>query len=453
MFCRRALQRVGPLARWLLRPTSKSAAPVRHMAFGVPGGSTNLAYVVLCGGGLTAAVVYAYKTVNGDTERYEDRLANMSSEEKAEVTSEASSSPPAESAPAEDEPAPGAEIKPEPVPASPEPVAETSAEPTADAGPEERAPAEASEADVTGAPAEPADAEGAPVAEEETAPEVETEAAAATPAEDAAAAAAAAAESAAVQALASSTAEIINAFVGEESLGEALHQMENNGKQLNNLKEDLQPHPLENTVETSVEAAVYIEEQLFEVEEVPHGLTIEELSADRIPAADAEQEEEGKERVVSLLEEIAEAEENTALPGPPSEETVSSPEDSSSSDEASSDEEEAIVTAEATPEEEETPMGSVGETTQLAAASTETSLEVLSNTEPEPPSAVAPADKEEPCHSCHSSPSSSKEEAAAPAAQGEDLLDMDIAQEAKESFDKPLAKQSIENGVVVTAVS
>lgn len=34
------------------------AAPVRHMAFGVPGGSSNMTYFVLCGGGLTAAVVY-----------------------------------------------------------------------------------------------------------------------------------------------------------------------------------------------------------------------------------------------------------------------------------------------------------------------------------------------------------------------------------------------------------
>ncbi|XP_043968886.1 fruit protein pKIWI501-like [Gambusia affinis] len=187
MFCRRALQRVGPLARWLLRPISKSTAPVRHMALGVPGGSTNLAYVVLCGGGLTAAVVYAYKTVNGDAERYEDRLASMRSEEKAEVTSEAASSPPVESAQAEEEAAPGAEVTLEPVPASPEPVAETSAEPTADASPEEQAAAEASEADVIEAPAEPADAEGAPVAEEETAPEVELEVAAVTPAEDGAA--------------------------------------------------------------------------------------------------------------------------------------------------------------------------------------------------------------------------------------------------------------------------
>lgn len=39
-------------------PSCVSAAPVRHMAFGVPGGSSNMTYFVLCGGGLTAAVVY-----------------------------------------------------------------------------------------------------------------------------------------------------------------------------------------------------------------------------------------------------------------------------------------------------------------------------------------------------------------------------------------------------------
>lgn len=41
-----------------------SAAPVRHMAFGIPGGSTNMTYFVLCGGGLTAAVVYVSITVS-----------------------------------------------------------------------------------------------------------------------------------------------------------------------------------------------------------------------------------------------------------------------------------------------------------------------------------------------------------------------------------------------------
>lgn len=37
---------------------SSSAAPVRRMAFGVPAGSFNTTYFVLCGGGLTAALVY-----------------------------------------------------------------------------------------------------------------------------------------------------------------------------------------------------------------------------------------------------------------------------------------------------------------------------------------------------------------------------------------------------------
>ncbi|MEQ2249291.1 hypothetical protein ILYODFUR_027771 [Ilyodon furcidens] len=63
MFFRRAWQRVGPLARWLIKPISKTTAPVRHLAFGIPGGSSNLAYVVLCGGGVTAAVVYVSITV------------------------------------------------------------------------------------------------------------------------------------------------------------------------------------------------------------------------------------------------------------------------------------------------------------------------------------------------------------------------------------------------------
>jgi hypothetical protein len=36
-----------------------TVVPVRQMSVGIPGGSaTNVAYAVLCGGGLTAAVVY-----------------------------------------------------------------------------------------------------------------------------------------------------------------------------------------------------------------------------------------------------------------------------------------------------------------------------------------------------------------------------------------------------------
>ncbi|TNN46477.1 hypothetical protein EYF80_043335 [Liparis tanakae] len=80
MFCRRALQRVGPLARRAF-PAGARHAPGRHMSFGVPSSSSNMAFVVLGGGGLTAAV--AYKTVRGDSEPHEDRLASMAPAEKA----------------------------------------------------------------------------------------------------------------------------------------------------------------------------------------------------------------------------------------------------------------------------------------------------------------------------------------------------------------------------------
>ncbi|XP_018556499.1 protein MGARP [Lates calcarifer] len=125
MFCRRAWQRVGPLARRAFKPPSRNTAPVRHMAFGVPGGSTNMTYFLLCGGGLTAAVVYAYKTVNGDSEHYEERLANVGSTAKAssEAAPEAAA-PAAEPAPVE-EAAPAADVIAESVPAPAEAVAET----------------------------------------------------------------------------------------------------------------------------------------------------------------------------------------------------------------------------------------------------------------------------------------------------------------------------------------
>eukprot|EP00066_Takifugu_rubripes_P021445 XP_011610711.1 PREDICTED: fibrous sheath CABYR-binding protein-like isoform X6 [Takifugu rubripes] len=83
MFCRRAWQRVAPLTRRTFEPATRNAVPARKMSFGVPGGSFNTTYFVLCGGGLTAALVYAYKTINSDTERYENRLASMGSTAKA----------------------------------------------------------------------------------------------------------------------------------------------------------------------------------------------------------------------------------------------------------------------------------------------------------------------------------------------------------------------------------
>ncbi|MEQ2200974.1 hypothetical protein XENOCAPTIV_005689 [Xenoophorus captivus] len=267
------------------------------MAFG-PGGSSNLAYVVLCGGGLTAAVVYAYKTVNGDTERYEDRLANMSSKEK----------------------------------------------------------------------------------------------------------------------------EIINSFVDEESLVNALHQMSADGNDLNSLEGFWEPEALG---------------------------AVSELSTKETAEAAVDSEEENQLRLRKEEEERAtsfpEVEDNTMMPDSAPKEAISSseayPEDSFSSDEAWHAEE-VIVTAEATKEEEETKseeikFGTVGKTTQLAAASTKPNLEVLSAAEPESPSSMGPVDKEQPCHNCHNCSPSSE---APPPALGEDMPAMDLAHEAKDKS-SPLTKQ------------
>uniref|UniRef100_A0A1A8FW10 RAB33B, member RAS oncogene family n=1 Tax=Nothobranchius korthausae TaxID=1143690 RepID=A0A1A8FW10_9TELE len=169
MFFRRVWQRTGPLAQRIFSPASRNSAPVRRMAFGVPGVSTNMTYFVLCGGGLTAAVVYAYKTVNGDTERYEDRLANMNTQAKVKEAPDA-----AAPAAAEEEPSP-AEVIIESVPA--EPAADVSAD-EADEAATEGAAADVVEAVVTEAPAESAE-EAAPAAVEEAAPEAVVEAAAA----------------------------------------------------------------------------------------------------------------------------------------------------------------------------------------------------------------------------------------------------------------------------------
>ncbi|XP_058497570.1 cytochrome c1-like isoform X2 [Solea solea] len=96
MFCRRLLQRVTPLTRRSLNPTCRDAVSVRHMAFGIPGGSTSMTYFLLCGGGLTAAVVYAYKTVSGDSKSYENTPADMDLATKVSLVVAESVPPPAE---------------------------------------------------------------------------------------------------------------------------------------------------------------------------------------------------------------------------------------------------------------------------------------------------------------------------------------------------------------------
>ncbi|XP_022611476.1 uncharacterized protein LOC111229426 isoform X2 [Seriola dumerili] len=504
MFCRRAWQRVGPLARRAFKPTPRNAAPVRHMAFGVPGGSTNMTYFLLCGGGLTAAVVYAYKTVNGDSERYEDRLANMGSPAKASSAPEA-----AEPAPVE-EAAPAIEVVSELVPAD----AETAAEPVVEAVSEE-----ASEVTVIEAQVEPAVTEEAapPAAIEEAAPgALEVVAAVETPAEapaaEAPAAEAPAAESAesmpdlltAVKILASSTVEIAAASVGETSLVEAVRQMEEEGKGLDSTLEVVEGEILEVTAEVvakeaAEEPAVVVSEEELKtaeagaVEEVADAEAVEALSAEEVMTEEASAPAAAEEEAAASLpvEDTASTptveeagavtdEDQTADPEAAPEEAVSSteasPEDTA---EEVTPAEEATTTAEAAPENETLPdemtpaadtsveegadeasaeeTAEVGsafvDTAQLAAASTGSDLEVLSAAEPEP-SSEAPVHEAKHCHSCHSAPSAGEEEVP-PAALGEELVsegEVDLTHEAKEVVSL-VEGQTTETMMVVTAQS
>ncbi|XP_065109997.1 uncharacterized protein mgarpb [Paramisgurnus dabryanus] len=86
MFCRTTWARLAPLTRKTLSHLSKKAVPKRQMSFGLPVSGTNIAFMVLGGGSVTAALIYAYKTINSDSARYNDRIAQFEAKTKrAEV--------------------------------------------------------------------------------------------------------------------------------------------------------------------------------------------------------------------------------------------------------------------------------------------------------------------------------------------------------------------------------
>ncbi|XDV14728.1 hypothetical protein PO909_014928 [Leuciscus waleckii] len=83
MFCRAAWQRLAPLARKSLTPLLSNAVfPIRQMSFGLPASGTNMAYMLIGGSSLTAALVYAYKTINSDSARYNERIAQLEARPK-----------------------------------------------------------------------------------------------------------------------------------------------------------------------------------------------------------------------------------------------------------------------------------------------------------------------------------------------------------------------------------
>ncbi|XP_057700757.1 neurofilament medium polypeptide [Corythoichthys intestinalis] len=312
MFCRRFCQRLGPIATRVFTPTYRKA-PVRHMAFGVPGGSPNMTYVVLCGGSLTAAVVYGYKTIIGDSERYEERLANMGSTAKVEASSAEPVTAAAEPAPVEEpvlpvelvaetataEPAPveetvlPVELVAESVALPAEPVDESAVEPVVENATTEDVGA-VSEI-IAQDEAEPAAVEEAPTVLAEAAPtSVEIITMEATPTEAPASSEAATDLLTAVKILAGAT-EIAAASVGESSLVRAVRHIEEDGKALDSVLEVLESEVLERTEER---AAKEPSDEMVTV--------INEEAADRaVVSGDEEVTTEDKVSVEVILEEAS----------------------------------------------------------------------------------------------------------------------------------------------------
>ncbi|XP_049576812.1 fibrous sheath CABYR-binding protein isoform X2 [Syngnathus scovelli] len=384
MFCRRVCQRLGPVAQRFFTPTC-TKAPVRHMAFGVPGGSTNMTYFVLCGGGLTAAVVYAYKTVIGDSERYEDRLANMGSTTKVEASAESAIAAP-ESAPVE-EPEVPVEVVTESVAASSEPVADITSEVIVESVTLEDVDV-VSEVIATEDEVEPPAEEEAPsvVAEAVSTPVEATEE---TPAEETTAEAPASAEAlpdllTAVKILAGSTVEIAAASVGESSLVRAVRHIEDDGKGLDSVLEVLQSENLEETKDLMAKEPSHETVVLTKEEELS---AVEVVSCDEaaVPEGNVSAEESAEASSPATEKEEEVPSEETTTSGPTEEENAGGIHD----DDQNPDPEENITPEEASPEEDQNPDPEENITPEEASPEEDTSEEANI-------SAEAPVDKELP---------------------------------------------------------
>ncbi|XP_077575412.1 uncharacterized protein mgarpb isoform X2 [Stigmatopora nigra] len=395
MFCRRVYQRLSPMATKVFVPTFRKA-PVRHMAMGVPGGSPNLTYIVLCGGSLTAAVVYGYRTIIGDSERYEDRLANMGSAAKVEASSTEIEA--AEPVPVE-EPVLPVEV-----------VAESLAEPTVDETTVEPHVENSTPEDV-GALTEILAVEEAESAAVEEAPTVVAEAAPMTVEDTPAETSPKAATDllTAVKILTGAT-EIAAASVGESSLVRAVRHIEEEGKVLDAVLELSPPEVLEGIEDHAVkeptdETVAVINEESLESAPVSNDEDIntdDKVSAEEVipeeaasPVSDGEEEVLPDESASSVpTEEIAtEIETEDQIPVPDQEEIITVVEVEPSAELGIAVEaqvEQELSVAEPAAEEgavaavEETVVTSEEEgTTQPLEDNTETEADVISVAEPE----------------------------------------------------------------------
>ncbi|XP_052426016.1 A-kinase anchor protein 5-like isoform X1 [Carassius gibelio] len=250
MFCRAAWQRLAPLARKTLTPLSNAVFPTRPMSFGLPASGTNMAYVVLGGSSLTAALVYAYKTINSDSARYNERIAQLEARPKRALP-EVASVAEAETTAAEMINA-EAEQTPEPVEAATaivEAVAADAEEPTASVA-----------EDVT------AEAAAAPIAETTVIPMSDL--------------------LSTVKILAGSTGEIAAASVGDQHLVAPVRLAEENNSMeaLNGLE----------VADVKAEVAV----------EVPEGAVVEEAMIGRLNLKTEGKELEGLPSSLDAVEEI-----------------------------------------------------------------------------------------------------------------------------------------------------
>ncbi|XP_061626000.1 fibrous sheath CABYR-binding protein [Phyllopteryx taeniolatus] len=486
MFCRRVCQRLGPVVQRVFTPTFRKS-PVRHMAFGVPGGSTNMTYFVLCGGGLTAAVVYAYKTVLGDSERYEDRLANMGSTAKAKASSGETVIAAAEPAPV-DEPEPPVDVIAESVAAPAEPVAESTAERVVESATPEDDVGVVSEVLATEDEAEPTAVEEVPAVVAEAVPTtVEVTATEESPAEALASAGTTVLDEAllpsppaeaetvpeavpdlltAVKILAGSTVEIAAASVGESSLMRAARHIEEDGKGLDSVLEVLQLEVLEGTEDSVAkeplnETVVITNEEELDPAEVVSGdeepsaevkVSPEEMTTEEAPSPATDEEEEVPPEEAAPLGPTQEnaggmhAEDQNPAPDP---EDDNIPEEASPEEAAPSAE--ASKTAEAAVDEELPVDGTSVEEAEEAEAPTEETV-AASEEEGTSQSEIEVLSAAEPESNCHHD---SLAEVSMPTADQPSQILEEAVDEMKESRDavSPVEAQSPEAVVVVISQS
>ncbi|XP_034745295.1 apoptosis-inducing factor 1, mitochondrial isoform X9 [Etheostoma cragini] len=130
--CRQNVRRTGLTSRRI-----PACGPVAHMSTGPAGGGReNQLYILLVGAAGVGGALYTYRTVKGDSQRYQDRIDEISSRSYKRATAEPATSIKSESSVI---PEPEPSLEPEAAP-SLEPEAAPSQEPEAAPSPEEPSP-------------------------------------------------------------------------------------------------------------------------------------------------------------------------------------------------------------------------------------------------------------------------------------------------------------------------